>query len=188
MSYIPDLPQALELLKKYNKESFHIRHGEIVSAVLGYFAKKHDPGKVEFWQIVGMLHDIDYEMYPTEHCVKGIEILRDENVDEAVIQAALSHGFGQTGSPYEPNSYMEKILFAVDELTGLIGAAVIMRPSKSAMDLEVSSLKKKFKDRKFAAGCSREIIREGAEKLNMTLEELIGETILAMRSALEEKA
>ena len=184
MSYIPNLQQASELLVKYNKETFHLKHGEIVSAVMGYFAKKHDPEQVEFWQVVGMLHDIDYEMYPDEHCIKGIEIFRDENVDEKVVSAALSHGFGVTNTPYEPTSYMEKVLFAIDELTGLIGAVALMRPSKSVSDLEVPSVMKKFKDKRFAAGCSRDIIREGAEKLGMTLEELVGETILAMRAAL----
>ena len=182
MSYIPNLQQAKDLLTKYNKEPFHIKHGETVSGVLGYFAKKHDPEQVDFWMVVGMLHDIDYELYPDEHCVKGIEILRDENVDESVICAALSHGHGQTGSPYEPTSHMEKILFAIDELTGLIGAVAIMRPSKSVSDLEVKSVMKKFKDKRFAAGCSRDVIREGAEKLGMSLDELIGETILAMRT------
>ncbi|MCL2815148.1 MAG: hydrolase [Oscillospiraceae bacterium] len=181
MSCIPNLRQASELLAKYNKEPFHIRHGEVVSAVLGHFAKKHEPDKTEFWQAAGMLHDIDFELYPEAHCVRGIEILRSENVDESVIRSAMSHGYGLTGVPYEPELYMEKILFAVDELTGLIGAAALMRPSKSVSDLEVSSVMKKFKDKKFAAGCSRETIREGAEKLGMPLEDLIGETILAMR-------
>ena len=172
------------MLAKYNKEPFHIRHGEIVSAVMGYFAEKHEPDKsekTEFWKIVGMLHDIDFELYPDEHCVRGIEIMRGENIDESVIRAALSHGYGLTGVPYEPESYMEKILFAADELTGLIGAVAIMRPSRSVSDLEVPSVMKKFKDKKFAAGCSRETIREGAEKLGMPLEELVQETILAMR-------
>ena len=182
MSYIPDLKQASDILAKYNKEPFHKRHGEIVSAVLGYFAEKHDPGQIEFWKVVGMLHDIDFELYPDEHCVKGIEILRDEDVDESIVRAALSHGYGQTGSPYEPASYMEKVLYAIDELTGLIGAVAIMRPSKSVSDLEVKSVMKKFKDKRFAAGCSRDTIREGAEKLALPLEELVGETILAMRS------
>jgi predicted hydrolase (HD superfamily) len=149
--------------------------------VLGYFAEKHEPDKTEFWQVVGMLHDIDFELHPDGHCVKGIEILRSEGVGESVIRSAMSHGYGVTGTPYEPESYMEKILFAADELTGLIGAVALMRPSKSVSDLEVPSVMKKFKDKKFAAGCSREIIREGAEKLNMPLEELIQETILAMR-------
>ena len=181
MSYIPNLRQAADLLAKYNKEPFHIRHGETVSAVLGYFAEKYDPERKEYWKVVGMLHDIDFELYPDEHCVKGIEIMRNEDIDESVIRSAMSHGYGLTGVEYEPESYMEKILFAADELTGLIGAAAIMRPSRSVSDLEVSSVMKKFKDKKFAAGCSRETIREGAEKLGMPLEELVQETILAMR-------
>jgi len=128
-----------------------------------------------------MLHDIDFELYPDKHCVKGIEILRGEDIDESIIRSAMSHGYGLTGVPYEPESYMEKVLFAADELTGLIGAVALMRPSRSVSDLEVSSVMKKFKDKKFAAGCSRETIREGAEKLGMPLEELVQETILAMR-------
>jgi len=182
MGYIPNLRQASELLAKYNKETFHIKHGETVSAVLGYFAAKHDPGRTEFWQVAGMLHDIDFELYPDEHCVRGIETMRSEGIDESLIRSAMSHGYGLTGVPYEPESYMEKVLFAADELTGLIGAVALMRPSRSVSDLEVSSVSKKFKDKKFAAGCSRETIREGAEKLGMPLEELIGETILAMRT------
>jgi len=181
VSYIPNLRQALDLLAKYNKEPFHIRHGETVSSVLGYFAEKYEPDKKEFWEVVGMLHDIDFELYPDEHCIKGIEIMRNENIDESVIRSAMSHGYGLTGAPYEPESYMEKILFAADELTGLIGAVAIMRPSKSVSDLEVPSVMKKFKDKKFAAGCSRDTIREGADKLGMPLEELVQETILAMR-------
>ena len=182
MAYIPTPQQARELLAKYNKESFHMIHGETVSGVLGYFAEKHDPDRVDFWKTVGMLHDVDFELYPAEHCVKGIELLRQEDVDESVISAALSHGFGMTGSPYKPEHIMEKILFAADELTGLIGAAVLMRPSKSTADLEYSSVNKKFKDKKFAAGCSRDVIRQGAENLGWTLQELIEETILAMRA------
>ena len=181
MGYIPDLRQASDLLAKYNKEPFHIRHGETVSAVLGYFAEKHDPENAEFWRAVGMLHDVDFELYPSEHCVAGAEILRGEGVDERLIRSAMSHGYGATGTPYAPESYMEKVLFAADELTGLIGAAALMRPSGSVADMEVSSVVKKFKDKKFAAGCSRDVIREGAERLGMPLEELIGETIAAMR-------
>jgi len=180
---IPTLEMAAELLAKYNKEQFHIKHGETVSAVMGWFAKKHEPEQEMYWRVVGMLHDIDFELYPEEHCVKGIEILRGENIDESIIKSALSHGFGLTATPYEPESYMEKVLFAVDELTGLIGAVALMRPSKSVSDLEVPSVMKKFKDKKFAAGCSRDTIREGAEKLGVTLEELIHETILGMRDA-----
>ncbi|MCL2463038.1 MAG: hydrolase [Defluviitaleaceae bacterium] len=185
MPYIPTLDQAKDLLAKYNQEPFHMRHGETVSGVLGFFAQKYDPGRVDYWRTVGMLHDIDFEMYPEEHCVKGIEIMRGEGVDEGVIRSSLSHGWGMTGSPYEPESQMEKILFAVDELTGLIGAVAIMRPSKSVSDLETPSVMKKFKDKRFAAGCSRENIQEGADKLGWPLEELVGETILAMRG-LEE--
>jgi predicted hydrolase (HD superfamily) len=133
-----------------------------------------------------LLHDVDFEMYPEEHCVKGAELLRAEGVGENVIKSALSHGFGLTGVEYEPESQMEKILYAADELTGLIGAAVLMRPSKSASDLECPSVMKKFKDKKFAAGCSRDVIKKGADILGWTLEELVGETILAMREAEEE--
>jgi predicted hydrolase (HD superfamily) len=181
MSYIPNLTEAHALLAKYNRENFHIQHGETVSGVLGWFAAKHDPENEVFWRVVGMLHDIDYELYPQEHCVKGEEILRNEDIDERVIRSALSHGYGMTGTPYEPESMMEKLLFAVDELTGLIWAVSLMRPSKSVSDLELSSVKKKFKDKKFAAGCSRDAIRRGAELLGWDLDELINETILAMR-------
>ena len=181
MPYIHTLAQAMQLLCKYNKEAFHIHHAETVSGVMGYFAEKHDPDNVEFWKVVGLLHDIDFEMYPDEHCVKGEDILRSEDVDDSVARSALSHGYGATGVSFEPISMMEKILFAVDELTGLIGAAALMRPSKSVSDMECSSVMKKFKDKKFAAGCSRETIRTGAENLGWTLEEIITETILAMR-------
>ena len=182
MGCIPDIKQAAELLAKYNKENFHIKHGETVSAVMGWFAGKHDPDNKDYWRAAGMLHDIDFELYPDEHCVKGIELLRGEDIDEGLIKSALSHGYGMTGTPYEPELYMEKVLFAIDELTGLIGAAALMRPSRSVSDLETPSVIKKFKDKKFAAGCSRETIRQGAEKLGVTLEELIGETILGMRA------
>ena len=178
---IPTLDQARALFKKYNQEPHLIKHAETVSGTLGYFAKKHDPENVEYWRVVGMLHDIDFEQYPKEHCVKGIEILKENNIDESVIRAAISHGWGLTGSPYEPESFMEKVLYAVDELTGLIGATALMRPSKSCTDLELKSVKKKFKDKKFAAGCSRDVIRQGAEKIGWDLDYLIEETILAMR-------
>jgi predicted hydrolase (HD superfamily) len=181
MDGVFNLEKAKKILQKYNKEPFHIRHGEIVSGVMGYYSKQYDPGNVEFWQIVGMIHDIDFELYPEEHCVKGIEILRQEGADENIIRSALSHGYGITETPFEPESKMEKILFAVDELTGLIGAVAIMRPSKSVMDLELPSVKKKFKDKKFAAGCSRETIQKGADYLGWHLDQLISETILAMR-------
>ena len=176
-----NLATAKTILHKYNKEAFHIQHGETVSGVMGYYAKKHDPEREEYWRIVGILHDTDFELYPEEHCVKGIELLKSEGVPEDIIQSALSHGWGMTASPYEPTEFMEKILFAIDELTGLIWAAALMRPSKSTMDMELSSVKKKFKDKKFAAGCSRDTIAKGAEMLGWTLDELLQETILAMR-------
>jgi len=176
-----NLVQAEAILKKYNKEPFHIQHAETVSGVLGYFARKHDPTREEHWRVVGLLHDTDFEQWPQEHCVKGIEILRSENVPEEIIASALSHGWGLTSTPYEPQHIMEKILFAIDELTGLIWAAALMRPSKSTLDMELSSVKKKFKDKKFAAGCSREVITQGAEKLEWPLDELINETLQAMR-------
>ena len=179
---IPTLEQARNLLQEYNSEPHLLRHAETVSGVMGYFAKKHDPENEEFWRVVGMLHDIDFERFPDEHCTKGIEILRNADVSEEVIRAAISHGWGMTKSPYEPESFMEKVLFAVDELTGLIGATALMRPSKSCMDLELSSVRKKFKDKKFAAGCSRDVIRQGAEMLNWELDQLIEECILAMRT------
>ena len=179
---IPTPEAARKLLAKYNSEAFHLQHGETVSGVLGFFARTFDPGQVDYWRTVGMLHDIDFEQYPDEHCVKGIDILREEGVDEPVIRSAMSHGWGQTGSPWEPESMMEKILFTVDELTGLIGAAALMRPSKSVSDMEVSSIKKKFKDKKFAAGCSRDTIRQGAEMLGWELDELFSRTLDAMKS------
>jgi putative nucleotidyltransferase with HDIG domain len=177
---------AEAILRKYNKETFHIRHAYTVSGVLGYFAQKLDPQKVEYWRIVGILHDTDFEQHPDAHCVAGIEILRKENVPEDIIQSALSHGWGMNASPYEPQSEMEKVLYAVDELTGLIWATALMRPSKSTQDLELTSVKKKFKDKKFAAGCSREVIVKGAEMLGWALDDLISETILAMRSCENE--
>ena len=183
MPHVPTLAQAKELLMQYNTEPHLLKHGETVSGVMGYFAKEFDPGNEEFWRVVGMLHDIDFEKYPEEHCVKGIELLKEHDIDQSVIRSAISHGWGLTGSPYEPESFMEKILFAIDELTGLIGATALMRPSKSCSDLELSSVKKKFKDKKFAAGCSRDVIRQGAEMLGWELDRLIEETILAMREA-----
>ena len=177
------LQRAFEIVSKYNKEDFHIRHAKTVSDVMGYFAKKNDPEREEYWRIVGMIHDTDFEMYPEEHCVKGFQILTDENVPEDMIKSAMSHGWGMTGTPYEPNEYMEKVLFAADELTGLIGAAALMRPSKSTLDMELSSVKKKFKDKKFAAGCNRDTILKGAEMLGLSIDELITETLAAMQES-----
>ena len=172
--------EALKLLQKHNKEPFHILHGLTVEGVMKYFAKEYGEDE-EYWGIVGLLHDVDFEEYPEEHCKKCIEILKEENYPEDVIYSICSHGYGIC-SEQEPTKQMEKILFATDELTGLIGAAVKMRPSKSVQDLEVSSLKKKFKDKKFAAGCSRDVIQQGADMLGWSLEELFEKTILAMRS------
>ena len=174
--------EAYELLKKYNKEDFHLHHGRMVEGTMRYFAKKLGyADEEEFWGIVGLLHDIDFEMWPEEHCKKAPELLREAGVDEDMIHAIVSHGYGLCVD-VEPEKEMEKVLFACDELTGLIGAAARMRPSKSVMDMEVSSLKKKYKDKKFAAGCSRDVIQTGADRLGWTLEELMEKTILAMRS------
>ena len=174
--------QAYDLLRKYNQEPFHIQHALTVEAVMRWFADELGYGDdEEFWGQVGLLHDIDFELYPEQHCVKVPELLRDGGAGEDMIHAIVSHGYG-IGCDVEPVHQMEKVLFAADELTGLIGAAVKMRPSKSASDLEVSSLKKKFKDKRFAAGCSRDVIQTGADRLGWTLEELMEKTILAMRA------
>lgn len=172
--------QAINLLKKYNKDEFHIRHALTVEGVMRYFARELGYDE-EFWGLVGLLHDVDFEKYPKEHCKKAPELLNEINASEEMIHAVCSHGYGIC-SEIEPVHEMEKILFATDELTGLIWAAAKMRPSKSTKDMEVSSLKKKFKDKKFAAGCSREIISMGAERLGWTLDELFERTILAMRT------
>ena len=174
--------QAWELLTQYNKEEFHLQHATTVEGVMRYFAQELGYGdEVDFWATVGLLHDIDFEMWPDQHCVKCVELLQAAGVDEKMIHAIVSHGYGLCAN-VEPEHQMEKVLFAVDELTGLIGAAAKMRPSKSVMDMELSSLKKKFKDKKFAAGCSRDVIRDGAERLGWTLDETLEKTILAMRS------
>lgn len=174
--------QALELLCKYNKEPFHRLHGLTVEGTMRWYAKELGYGEdEEFWGQVGLLHDVDFELYPEQHCVKAPELLREAGVGEDMIHAIVSHGYGICVDVV-PEHEMEKVLFAADELTGLIGAAAKMRPSKSVMDMEVSSLKKKFKDKKFAAGCSRDVIKQGAEQLGWTLEELMEKTILAMRS------
>lgn len=172
--------QALALLQKYNKEPFHILHALTVEGVMRWFAQQlgEDP---DFWGLCGLLHDVDFERYPEQHCLKAPELLAEISASPEMVHAICSHGYGLC-CDVEPVHQMEKVLFAVDELTGLIGAAAKMRPSKSVMDMEVSSLKKKFKDKKFAAGCSREVIRTGAERLGWTLDEVMEKTILAMRS------
>ena len=176
---IPTPEQAYALLQQYTEGDFLLKHGKTVGDVLRWFAAEsgNDP---DYWQAVGYLHDIDYEKWPEEHCVKCVELLRSHDIDEGIIRSVTSHGYGIC-SDVKPEHHMEKVLFAVDELTGLIGAAAAMRPSKSCKDLEVKSLKKKFKDKKFAAGCSREVITQGAEQLGWELDVLMDKTILAMR-------
>ena len=174
--------QALDLLKKYNQEPFHIQHALTVEGAMRYFANDLGYGEeVDFWAMCGLLHDVDFEQYPEQHCVKAPELLAEVNASPEMVHAICSHGYGIC-CDVEPVHTMEKVLFAVDELTGLIGAAARMRPSKSVMDMELSSLKKKFKDKKFAAGCSRETITVGAERLGWSLDEILEKTILAMRS------
>lgn len=177
--------QALALLKTYNKEPFHIQHALTVEGVMRWYANELGYGAdADYWAAVGLLHDIDFENWPEEHCRKAPELLRAAGVGEDMIHSICSHGYGLC-SDVEPVHEMEKVLFAADELTGLIGAAALMRPSKSCQDMEVSSLKKKFKDKKFAAGCSRDVIREGAERLGWPLEELMDKTLQAMRASEE---
>ena len=181
MSYIPTPDEAYEILQKFNKESFHLEHAYTVGKVLAYYAQTHDPARVDFWKTAGILHDIDFELYPQEHCVKADDILHGLDMDEELIHAVVSHGYGIC-SDVEPSHYMEKVLFAVDELTGLIGAAALMRPTGLG-DMEPKSVIKKFKDKKFAAGCSRETIAQGAEMMGVELSELIGKTLEAMKQA-----
>ena len=174
--------QALALLQKYNQEPFHILHALTVEGVIRWFAQELGYSEeVDFWGLCGLLHDVDFEKYPDQHCQKAPELLAEIGAEPELVHAICSHGYGLC-SDVEPTHQMEKVLFAVDELTGLIGAAARMRPSKSVMDMELSSLKKKFKDKKFAAGCSRDVIKDGADRLGCTLDEVLEKTILAMRS------
>jgi predicted hydrolase (HD superfamily) len=173
--------RSLELLKQYNRDAFHLQHAETVEAAMQYFARTLGYGAEEkFWGLVGLLHDLDFEQYPEEHCIKVQEILEQEDVDPEIERAVVSHGYGHRVD-VKPEHEMEKVLYAVDELTGLIGATALMRPSKSTLDMNVSSVKKKFKDRKFAAGCSRDVIQQGAEMLGWDLEKLMEETIRALQ-------
>ena len=177
--------EAYELLKKYNEDEFHLHHGRMVEGTMRYFAKKLGyADEEEFWGIVGLLHDIDFEMWPEEHCKKAPELLREAGVEEDMIHAIVSHGYGLCVD-VKPEHEMEKVLFACDELTGLIGAAALMRPSKSVQDMELKSLKKKFKDKRFAAGCDREVIIQGAEMLGWDLDELLNQTLGAMKTCEE---
>jgi predicted hydrolase (HD superfamily) len=174
--------RAFDLLKKYNSEPFHIQHAETVEGVMRYFA--HTLGyeqEEDFWGLVGLLHDLDFEQFPEQHCLKVREILTDEEFDPQFIRAIVSHAYGFTQTDVRPLHQMEKVLYAADELTGLIGAAILMRPSKSTLDLTTQSLKKKFKDKKFAAGCSREVIQQGSQGLGWELDYLMDETIKAMQ-------
>ena len=173
--------QAYALLTRYNHEPFHIQHALTVEGAMRWYATELGHGdEADFWGIVGLLHDIDFELYPEQHCQKAPELLREGGVSEEMIHAIVCHGYGLC-TDVQPELEMEKVLFAADELTGLIGAAARMRPSKSVSDMELSSLKKKFKDKKFAAGCSRDVIRQGAEMLGWELDALLEKTILAMR-------
>lgn len=174
--------EAWNLLRQYNKESFHLRHALTVEGIMRYFAKELGyADQEEYWGIVGLLHDLDFELYPEEHCVKSQELMREHGVDESIIRSTASHGWDLTAANIEPEHQMEKVLFAIDELSGLIGAAALMRPSKSVQDMELKSLKKKFKDKHFAAGCSRDVIKQGADILGWPLDELMEKTIAAMR-------
>ncbi len=174
--------EAYELLKKYNSKDFHLQHARTVSLVMRYFAEKLGyENEADFWEIVGLLHDIDFEKYPEEHCQKAPELLTQAGASPELIHAVCSHGYGICVD-IKPEHLMEKILYATDELTGLIGAAALMRPSKSVQDMELKSLKKKFKDKKFAAGCSRDIIKNGAQMLGWDLNELLEKTLEAMKA------
>ncbi|WP_276690485.1 hydrolase [Acidaminococcus massiliensis] len=177
--------EAWELLKEYNQEPFHLQHGLTVEGCLRYFAQELGYGDEEdFWGMVGLLHDLDFEKYPEQHCRKEAEILKEKGWDDRLIHAVASHGWPRC-SDVKPQEEMEKVLYAVDELSGLIGAAALMRPSKSVQDMEVKSLKKKFKDKHFAAGCSRDVIQQGADMLGWDLNKLFEQSILAMRSCEE---
>lgn len=173
--------EAIALLKKYNKEPFHLQHAFTVEAVMEWYAKELGfENEVPYWGMVGLLHDVDFEMYPEEHCVKAQELLKNAGVGEDMIYSICCHGYGIC-IDWEPKELMEKVLYAADELTGLVGAAALMRPSKSTKDMELKSLKKKFKDKKFAAGCSRDVIKDGAERLGWELDELLTKTLQAMQ-------
>lgn len=180
---IPTPEEAWKLLCEYNEGEFHRKHGRIVGDVLRWYAVKLGyENEADFWQAVGILHDLDFEQWPQQHCLKEQELLQQKDVDERLIHAVVSHGYKLTVD-VAPQHEMEKVLYAVDELTGLIGAAALLRPSKSVRDMEVKSVKKKYKDKKFAAGCSREVIERGADMLGWSLDDLIGQTLQAMQSS-----
>ena len=178
--------EALELLRKYNQEPFHLEHGITVGKTLRWFAEDLGYGdEADFWEIAGLLHDVDFEKYPEEHCKKAPELLAEVDAEPELVHAICSHGYGLC-SDVKPEHEMEKVLFAADELTGIVFAAAKMRPSKSCRDMELSSLKKKFKDKRFAAGCSREVIRQGAENLGWELDTLLQKTLTALQTYEEE--
>ena len=186
MSKVLTREEAWELLNEYNKEPFHLRHGETVEGVMRYLAQELGYGdEVDFWGNVGLLHDLDFEQWPEEHCAKVQELMREKDIDERMIHAVASHGYGIC-CDIAPEHEMEKVLFAVDELTGLIGAAALMRPSKSVKDMELKSLKKKYKSKGFAAGCSREVIQRGADQLGWDLAKLLTMTLQAMAESEDE--
>ena len=176
--------KALEVLKKYNKSEALVRHGIAVGGVMGYFAAEAEED-IDYWTAVGFLHDVDYEMYPEEHCKKAVELLKENGYDDKFIHAVISHGFGLVVD-VEPELYMEKVLYTIDELTGLIGAAALMRPSRSVMDIEVKSVKKKFKDKAFAASINREVILDGCQRIGMELDTVIDKCIQGMRTVAPE--
>jgi predicted hydrolase (HD superfamily) len=175
--------EAWELLNQYNTDSFHLKHAQIMEGTMKYYAELLGYGEEkEFWGIVGLLHDLDFGKYPDQHCVKQKEIMKEHGINERIIHATASHGYGLTGVEDKPEHEMEKVLYATDELTGLIGAVALMRPSKSVQDLELKSVQKKFKTPSFAAGCSRDVIVRGAEMLGWEIDDLIEKTIMAMRT------
>jgi predicted hydrolase (HD superfamily) len=181
--------KAWEILTEHNKDPFHLQHAETVEGVMRWFADELGyAADRDYWGVVGLLHDVDFELYPEQHCLKAPELLREGGVGEDVIRSVVSHGYGLTAVDAKPEHQMEKILYATDELTGLIWATALMRPSKSVMDLELKSVKKKFKVLTFAAGCSRDVIRKGCEMLGWELDDLISKTIMAMRSVEARKA
>ena len=180
---IPTPQEAYELLKQYNEGDFHLKHGRTVGDVMRWYAVELGYGdEADFWQTVGILHDLDFERWPEDHCTKGIELMREHGLDERIVRACASHGYG-IRVDIEPQHQMEKVLYATDELTGLIGAAAMMRPSRSVEDMELKSLKKKYKDKKFAAGCSRDVIQNGADMLGWDLDTLLDKTLQAMRAS-----